>query len=69
MIEYMMDLIIHQNKELLKTIAVEESLDYQELCSMIPSHKDVITYIHEQSLQTKKKQGTSTTATPVTHQR
>jgi uncharacterized spore protein YtfJ len=54
MVEYIMDLVIRQNKELLKVIAVEEDLDYGELCEMVPTHKDVISFIRQQSEKNQK---------------
>lgn len=44
-----MDLVIEQNKQLLKVIAEEEALPYNELVKLLPRHVDVISYISESS--------------------
>jgi hypothetical protein len=48
-VEYIMDLVIEQNKRLLKVISEEEFIPYGELVKLIPKHSDIISYISESS--------------------
>lgn len=49
MVEYIMDMIIEQNKKLLAKIAENEALEYASLLKLIPKHSDIIRYISESS--------------------
>lgn len=42
--EYIFDFIVAQNKQLLKVIAEDYGLDYDELVKLIPTHKDIIKF-------------------------
>jgi hypothetical protein len=44
-VEYILDVVINQNKQLLKEIAKDYELCYEDLLEFIPTHQDIIEYI------------------------
>lgn len=38
-------IVVSQNKQLLKIIAEEEGLDYDDLLTLIPTHQEVVQYV------------------------